>query len=242
MVNVILEIARKEIISYYGRKGIIMQNALLALIFCFVPLQQIQGAIVASGYRASVFSGTMEFYLLFGSLYPVVIASGISIFAFPVERDIKTIEHLLSLPLTNAEIFLGKALAAVATALVWAAIMFTVILGYTLYSNGEHIIWDAPLFTPSLSIMLFAIVPAIILLSTLMTVALTSYISNTRGAYMINIVAMGAMIGVTGARSVLMVEPAVFNMVLLGALLLLLVATYAVSVKSFNREKLIAKT
>jgi ABC-2 type transport system permease protein len=242
MVNVIFEIARKEVTSYYARKGIIMQNALLAVIFCLVPVQQIGSMLAASGYRASAFSGMLEFYLLFATLYPIVIASGISVFAFPVERDQKTIEHLLSLPLANGQIFLGKALAAIATAIVWAAIMFTVILGYTLYANVDSIVWDAPLFTPSLLVMLFAIVPVIILLSTLMTVALTSYISNTRGAYMINVIIMGIMIGVTGVRSEILVDPMLFNLGLLGFLLVLLAATYILSVKSFNREKLIAKT
>jgi ABC-2 type transport system permease protein len=240
MVNVILEIARKEVASYYARKGIIMQNALLAIVFCLVPIQQISANIAATGYHASAFAGLLDFYLLFAAFYPIVIASGISIFAFPVERDQKTIEYLLSLPLTNAEIFLGKVMAAVATALVWAFIMYTVILGYTLIANP--IVWDAPLLTPSLSILLFAIVPAIILLSTMMTVALTSYISNTRGAYMVNVVIMGIMIGLTGAWSALVIEPAAFNLILLAFLALLLIVTYALSVKGFNREKLIAKT
>lgn len=242
MVNVIFEIAKKEVTSYYARKGIIMQNALLAIVFCIVPLQQIGAALAQGGYRASIFPEAMSFFLLFATFYPIVIASGISIFAFPVERDQKTIEHLLSLPLKNSEIFLGKVLAAVATALAWAVVIFSVILGYTLYSNAGNIVWDAPLFTPSLGILLFAIVPGIILLSTMMTVALTTYISNTRGAYMVNIVIMGIMIGVTAARSTLMVDPTLFNLVLLGVILLLLVIMYVVSVKSFNREKLIAKT
>jgi ABC-2 type transport system permease protein len=240
MVNVILEIARKEVTSYYARKGIIMQNALLAIVFCLVPIQQISANIAAAGYHASAFTGILDFYLLFAAFYPIVIASGISIFAFPVERDQKTIEHLLSLPLTNAEIFLGKVLAAVVTALVWAVIIYSAILGYTLTMNP--IVWDAPLLTPSLSILLFAIVPAIILLSTMLTVALTSYISNTRGAYMVNIVIMGIMIGLTGARSAMPVEAATFNLVLLGFLALLLAATYLLSMKGFNREKLISKT
>ncbi len=240
MVNVILEIARKEVTSYYARKGIIMQNALLAIVFCLVPIQQISANIAATGYHASAFTGLLDFYLLFAAFYPIVIASGISIFAFPVERDQKTIEHLLSLPLTNAEIFLGKVLAAVATALIWAVIIYGAILGYTLTMNP--IIWDAPLLTPSLSILLFAIIPAIILLSTMMTVALTSYISNTRGAYIVNVVIMGIMIGLTSARSAMLVEAATFNLMLLAFLALLLVVTYVLSVKGFNREKLIAKT
>jgi len=146
MVNVIFEIARKEATSYYAHKGIVMQNALLAIVFCLVPAQQISSNIAAAGYHASAFAGSLDFYLLFAAFYPIVIASGISVFAFPAERDQKTIEHLLSLPLTNAEIFLGKVLASVVTAFIWAVIMYTVILGYALLANP--IVWDAPCLRP----------------------------------------------------------------------------------------------
>jgi ABC-2 type transport system permease protein len=240
MDSVVLDIAKKEVTSYYSRKGIIMQNALLAIVFCLVPIQQISGAMASAGYRASAFGGLLDFFLLFAAFYPIVIASGISIFAFPVERDQKTIEHLLSLPLTNGEIFLGKVLAAVGTALVWAAIIYAVILGYTLTMNP--VVWDAPLLTPSTGVLLLGIVPAIILLSTMMTVALTSYISNTRGAYMANIVVMAIMIALMGVRSALMIEAVTFNLALLAFLALLLVVTYVISVRSFDRERLIAKT
>lgn len=241
MVNVIIEIAKKEVVSYYNKKGIILQNAILALVFCYAPLQQINGLIAAANYQVSVFAGMLDFFLLVATLCPVVIASGISIFAFPVERDQKTMEHLLSLPLTNGEIFLGKAMAAVATALVWSVVMISVILGAALYMNGSRIVWDAPLLTTSTIILLLAVIPAIILLSTFMTVALTSYISNTRSAYMVNIVLVGILIGVTAARSMIMVDPMTFNLALLAVLLVLLAATYVLSVKNFNREKLIAK-
>jgi len=240
MASIIFEIAKKEVTSYYARKGIVMQNALLAAVFCFVPIQQISAIMAAAGYHVSTFAGALDFFLLFAALNPIVIASGISIFAFPVERDQKTIEHLLSLPLTSSEIFLGKALAALGTALIWAVIIYAAILGYTLTMNP--IVWDAPLLTPSLGILLRGIVPAIILLSTMMTVALTSYISNTRGAYMVNVVILGIMIGLTSVRSMLPVEATTFYLVLFAFLALLLVITYVLSVKSFNREKLIAKT
>jgi ABC-2 type transport system permease protein len=240
MASVIFEIAKKEVTSYYARKGIIMQNALLVIVFCFAPIQQISGTMAAAGYQVSAFAGALDFLLLFAAFSPIVIASGISIFAFPVERDQKTIEHLLSLPLTSSEIFLGKALAAIGTALLWAVVIYAAILGYTFIMNP--IVWDAPLLTPSLGILLLGIVPAIIMLSTMMTVALTSYISNTRGAYIVNVVILGIMIGLMSVRSILMVEAVTFNLALLAFLALLVVVTYVLSVKGFNREKLIAKT
>ena len=55
-----------------------------------------------------------------------------AVMAFPIERDQKTMEHLLSLPLTNGEIFLGKFLSAVVTGIAGLLIVFSVVIGYTL--------------------------------------------------------------------------------------------------------------
>ena len=80
--------------------------------FCYLPISQINGIMAADGYKSSVLSTALDAFLLIAAFSPIVIASGIAIFAFPVERDQKTMEHLLSLPLTNGEIFMGKALAS----------------------------------------------------------------------------------------------------------------------------------
>ena len=57
---------------------------------------------------------SLETYLLFSSMYAVVMGSAIAVMAFPYEKEMRTIEYLFSLPLKDSEIFAGKALAAIA--------------------------------------------------------------------------------------------------------------------------------
>jgi ABC-2 type transport system permease protein len=241
MVNVILEIAKKEISSYYGKKSIIIQNALLLLVFCYLPITQVNGILASEGYRSSILSMALDAFLLVAAFSPIVIASGIAIFAFPVERDQKTMEHLLSLPLTNGEIFLGKALASIVTGLAGVAVVFSIVIGFTIFASGQPIIWDAPLLTPSLAVLIFGVVPAVIVLSTLMIVALSSLIANARSAYIFNLVIMGVMIGLVSAKAALPVDATVYNGGVLVLIAIMIVVTYVVGVRAFSREKLIAK-
>ena len=241
MVSVIFEIAKKEISSYYGKKSVIIQNALLLLVFCYLPITQISSIMAVEGYKSSVLSIALDAFLLVAAFSPIVIASGIAIFAFPVERDQKTMEHLLSLPLTNGEIFMGKALASIVTGLIGAAVVFSVVIGYLVFESGQPIIWDAPLLTPSLAVLIFGVVPAVIVLSTLMIVALSSLIANARSAYIFNLVIMGVMVGLIAAKAALPVDAAVYNTGVLVLVIVMIVVAYTVGIKAFNREKLIAK-
>jgi ABC-2 type transport system permease protein len=241
MAGVIFEIARKEILSYYRHKGIIMQNLLLLIAFSLLPIQQINSLLIRNGYRASALSSALDLFLMVAAFYPIIVASGLSVFAFPVEKDQKTIEYLLSLPLSNGQIFLGKAMAAIIAGIAAMLLVYTVIVGYTFVAEGSHIVHDAPIVTSSLIVLAFAVVPGIIVLSTLMLVAISSYISNARESYMINIVVMGVMIGVNTVKAVNLVEPLVFNLGLLVVLLALIAVSYVISTKSFDRERLITR-
>jgi ABC-2 type transport system permease protein len=240
MVNVIFEIARKEITSYYGRKSIIVQNLILFFVFCILPIQQAGSLLAANGYRASALA-SLDILLMVASFFPIMVECGISVMAFPVERDQKTIEHLMSLPLTDGEIFLGKVLAAIATGLAGMAMVYSAVIGYLLAIEGRRIVWDAPLLTPSLVIFIFAVAPLLVALSTMMLVALSGYIANTRESYLVNVVLMGAMIGVNSVRLEVQVDPLLFNLGLFVLLAALVMITFAVGMKVFSREKLISR-
>lgn len=77
-------------------------------IFSIVPIQQVHSIISYNFYTASSLSIALETSLLFASFYAMVVSSTISAMAFPYEKEQKTIEYLLSLPLTDKEIFWGK--------------------------------------------------------------------------------------------------------------------------------------
>ena len=119
--------------------------------------------------------------------------------------------------------------------------MFSIVIGFTIYASAQPIIWDAPLLTPSLAVLIFGVVPAVIVLSTLMIVALSSLIANARNAYIFNLVIMGVMVGLISAKAVLPVDAALYNTGVLVLVIVMIVVAYMVGIKAFNRERLIAK-
>ncbi|MCD1295241.1 ABC transporter [Methanocella sp. CWC-04] len=241
MVSVIGDLARKEILSYYRSKPAIIRNILMLAIFSVVPIQQIHAVLVSGGYTASALTGALEYLLLFASFYAVVVSSTISAMAFPLEKDQKTIEHLLSLPLTDGEIFLGKVFAAVISGLLSLAFIFSIIVGYTFFADGSRIVWDSGLLTPSLILVVFLLAPMVVVLSVFLIVAVSGFVSSTNEAYMSSFVVLGVLLGLIFAKAYLPVEPLIFNLLLLAVLLTAIFLAYFISVKTFNRERLISR-
>lgn len=240
MVNVILEIALKEISSYYRNKSAILRNILMLLIFCFIPAQQIHAYISANGYTASSLSYSLETYLIFATFYAMMVSTSIAILAFPWEKEHKTIEYLLSLPLTDSEILAGKALSAILSGLFGLVLLFSMIPGFILCIDGSHIVWDSGLLTPSLAMVIFAIAPGIVILSTFLLVVISSFL-NIREAYAASFIIMGLFVGFAFIKALLPVNAIIFNAVLLEIIVIAILVTYTIAVKTFNREAILSK-
>ncbi len=238
MVNIIWEIARKELLSYFTGKMAMLRNLLMLIIFCMVPIMQIDNALRAGEYSSYVLSQSLEFYLLFSCFYALVMASGIAVMAFPYEKEQKTIEYLFTLPLTDSEILAGKALAAIIAGLAGVAFVMAVILGYVLVLNGHLIKWVTPFPTLSLLLTIFSIAPMVVVLSVLIIVAVSSFISSARMTYLPMYVIAGIVMGLSFAR----VELGEYALLMdLGIILMLAAAiavTFVISVKTFSREKI----
>ncbi len=253
MVNVIYEIAKKETGSYYSSKGNLIRNALFLIIFCYIPISQIGKIVGQSGHSSNFLTSVLvgqagnsanalltalDILLIVAAFYPVLISSQIAVMAFPVEKDQKTLEHLLSLPLTNGEIFLGKFLSAVLTGLVGLVLVFSVVIGYTLLNI--NIVWSDLLFNQTLGLLIFVITPLMVILVTLLTVVLSSHISSPREAYIINMVIMGIMLGVNVVMTSVNVDTFIFNIGLAVFLAIATVIMYVVGTRTVSREKLIS--
>jgi ABC-2 type transport system permease protein len=224
MVNVIYEIAKKETVSFYSNRGNLIRNGLLLLVFCYIPISQIGKILGQSGQSSGVLTSVLlgqssstgssllsalNILLLLAAFYPVLISSQMAVMAFPVERDQRTLEHLLSLPLTDGEIFLGKFLSAVLTGLAGLVFVFAVVIGYTLANS--NIAWNTLLLNESLALLIFVISPMMVILVTLLTVVLSSHISSPRDAYIVNMLIMMAMLGLNVAIASVNVDIFMFN-------------------------------
>jgi len=239
MTNVILEIARKETISYYGQKSALLRNVLFLLLFSYLTISQTTKSLGQYGYTSTILATVIDVMIPMAAIFPVTMASGLSISAFPVERDQKTLEHLLSLPLSNREIFLGKFLAAIATGLVGLVLILTVIFGYLFLTC--NIAWATPWFDSpmiALILMVFVIAPMLVVLLILTTVVISSHISS-RELYIVNVVSMFVLLGLNVAVVTLNIDILTFNEGFIAVLAAAILGAYVLGTGTFNRESLI---
>ncbi len=238
MVNVLWEITRKELMSYFTGRMAVLRNLIMLAIFSYVPISQINGALAASGYSSAVLGQSLETYLLFSSFYAIMTGSSIAVMAFPYEKEMKTIEYLFSLPLKNFEIFTGKALAAIIAGLIGLAFVMALVTGGVLAVNWSVIQWTTPFTTVSLLVTALVIAPMTVLLSVLIIVAVSSFITSMRMTYLPTYVIIGIFIGLSFVKYQTGVDALLIDGVMIGLLAVCILGALAVSLKTFNRERI----
>jgi len=236
MVNKILEIMKKEMSSYFYQKSAILRNVLFLGLFGGLTIYELTRAVDQYGSTTSVISSSLNILLALAAIFPVQMSGGLSVMAFPVERDQKTLEHLLSLPLSNRQIFLGKFLAALVAGIVGLALILVIILGFVFFNY--NVSPGVLLSYNSLDLMAFVICPMLVTLLILATVAISSRIS-ARETYIVNIFSMFILLGLNIAVSSLNIDPYTFNAIIAAVLAIGIVVMYAIGIRMFNRESLV---
>ena len=237
MVNVILEIAKKEIKTFF-RQSRAFATVVMLLIFASVSVYNIQNILAHNGYTASALSSALGTFLFLAAVFPASITSGISFMAFAVERDQKTLEYLLSQPVNDNEIFLGKFLAALIAGLASLLIAFSAVIGYTVLTNT--IVWNAPLFTSSLSLLTFVVAPLLVVTFALIASILSRYLSS-RDSFITNMISVAVLLGVFALKITVALDAFSFNLLIGAILAAAVVGMYIFGARNFNREKLVAR-
>jgi len=237
MVNVILEIAKKEIKTFF-RQSRAFATVVMLLIFASLSVYEIQNILAHSNYAASALSSALGTFLFLAAVFPASITSGVSFMAFAVERDQKTLEYLLSQPLNDNEIFLGKFLAAVIVGLGSLLLAFSAVIGYTVLSNP--IVWNAPLFTCSLSLLTFVVAPLLVVTFALIASILSRYLSS-RDSFITNMVSVAVLLGVFALKETVALDALSFNLLVGAILAAAVLGMYIFGTKNFNRESLVAR-
>lgn len=118
--------------------------------------------------------------LMYFLLLPAIIPLAIAVYSIVGEKEQTTLEPLLATPISDLELFLGKALASVIPALVVNWISFGAFLGIVRLFVGS-----VPLQTltaPWLA-SIFGLSPLLALFSVLVTMLVSSRASDARAAY-----------------------------------------------------------
>ena len=172
---------------------------------------------------------------------PLMLSCTIAAEAFVGEKERKTLEALLYTPATDAELFIGKALAALIPGIVftWANfVIFAVVTNIAGYPVMGRI-WFP---TENWLALMIIVVPAVALLGVAATVIISTKVSTFMEAYQASgaLVILIVMLGVAQSTGLLFLSP--FVAVLVGlALFALDACLIRIGIRLVSRSELISR-
>ncbi|MEN6435433.1 MAG: ABC transporter permease subunit [Anaerolineaceae bacterium] len=168
----LINIAPEELMPAYQLKGFLanLPESMTAILSGLTEVQSMQ--VLVLGYLFA------PMFLIF----PLMISTIIAAESFAGERERKTIEALLYTPATDAELFVGKSMAAFLPSLVvtWISfIIYSVVLNVAGFSIYNHLWFPVASWYP----LMFWITPAVALLGIAFTVLISARTPTFMGAY-----------------------------------------------------------
>ncbi len=118
-------------------------------------------------------------------IMPLMFASTIAAESFAGERERKTMEALLYTPASDADLFVGKLVAAAVPSIgiTWISfLVYTVILNLMPYAYFQRFWFPLPTWWP----LIFWITPALAILSIAVTVLISARVQSFQGAYQLS--------------------------------------------------------
>ena len=177
--------------------------------------------------------------LMYFLLLPVIIPLAIAVYSIVGEKEQTTLEPLLATPISDLELFLGKALASVIPALVINWFAFGAFLGATRLFVGA-----VPLQTLTVPWIasIFGLSPLLAFFSVLVTMLVSSRASDARAAYQFSSLAVlpGVIPLIVYSTRKTLVDLALVG--LEGAVLLLAcVVLLYFAIRVFSREQILTR-
>jgi ABC-2 type transport system permease protein len=125
--------------------------------------------------------------LLYFMVLPAVIPLAIAVYSIVGEKEQTTLEPLLATPISDLELFLGKALASVIPAVLINWLAFGLFLTATRIMTGEFLVQT--ITVPWLA-SIFGLSPLLALFSVGVTMIVSSRASDARAAYQVSSLAI----------------------------------------------------
>ena len=181
---------------------------------------------------------SFSFFIVIGAAF---IPLGIAAYSIVGEKIEKSLEPLLATPLTDGEILLGKAIAALLPTLVamyaGAAVFMVGIdavtfgkLGYNYFPN-----W-------TLGVLLIVVVPAAVAMSVLYSVIVSSRANDVRSANSYGILIFLPFMAIYFASEIRIISLDINGLLIIAGILSAIdVALYFVSKAAFQREEILTK-
>lgn len=240
-----LIITRREVRDSFRDWRIIAP--ILILTFLFPSLAQFVASRFTNfvqGYGADIVGERMiPFLLMIVGFFPISISLVIALETFVGEKERKSLEPLLSTPLTNTELYIGKTLAAMLPPLISSYGGMAVYLSSLV---GGELAWRPPLMLV-VQIVLLTTVQALVMITG--AVVVSSQTTSTRAANLLaSFIIIPMTLVIQGESAIMFLAPDADSSQGIGALWAIIVGMVVVVLlllrvgnSIFNREELLGR-
>jgi uncharacterized membrane protein SpoIIM required for sporulation len=230
-------IARRELRDTFRDWRIILPILVLTLGFPWLANWTAQSAVeFVGGYGANIVGERfIPFLLMVVGFFPISFSLVIALETFVGEKERRSIEPLLSMPISDLELYLGKTISAIIPPLLGS------VLGISVYLLGLYLSLG---YTPPpelfVQIFMLNIVSALVMVSG--AVVVSSQTTSVRAANLLASFIIVPMALLIQGESVVMFWGNYDGLwVLLVGLLVVMVILVRMGVKTFNREEILGR-
>jgi ABC-2 type transport system permease protein len=234
----VLAVVRNEFRQYRRNRFILGTTIVLPLVFLGIPLANLL-ALADSAPPESVraLASSAELMML---LVPLVLPTTIAAYAVVGERDQGTLEPMLTTPILEKELILGKALAAIVPSVLIAYLIGAVFAGAVRIQDNHEVV--STVWAPEQILAQVLFVPLLAAWATWVGIAISARSSDVRVAQQLSALASLPMVGLTSLFTFRTLEPSVHLAVTIAVLLLAVdVVAWRVVSAMFDRERLISR-
>ncbi len=236
-LRIVWIIARRELRDTIRDWRIVSPIVILTLLFPWLMNWTAQIAIEFVQKREATIIGErlIPFLLMIVGFFPISFSLIIALETFVGEKERHSIEPLLSMPITDLELYLGKMIAATALPLLGS------LLGISVYLVGLYLsIGWAPTLTLLVQILLLNIVSALVMVSG--AVVVSSQTTSVRAANLLASFIIVPMAILIQGESVVMFwgNYRALWIIVVGLVVVMLILI-RMGVKTFNREEILGR-
>jgi ABC-2 type transport system permease protein len=196
-------VIRKEFQEYRRNRLILLTAAILPVVFLAIPAVTV--ALLPPDAPAEAVTAVVGQAMLFFLIVPVMIPTTIAAYSVIGEREQSTIEPVMTTPVSDHELLLGKAAAATAPAVVMAWVMFVAFLAVAAPLGTEAV--REQVFQPGWFVAQALLSPALAVLSIEVGMAVSARSSDIRVAQQVSALTMLPILGGIVVISLGLVDP-----------------------------------
>jgi len=229
---------RKELRDFRRNKFIVATMVFLPLFAVFVPFLSVLG--IKQDAPAAVVRNVLGGASLTFFLVPLILPTVIAAYAIVGEREQGTLEPVLTTPVRESELLIGKALAAVVPCVSIAYGLYVVFRVVVVSAAAPVVVHLAGQPSQLIAVILFA--PLLALFSIWVGLAISVRSNDVRVAQQLSGLAVIPMLGLIALFSFRVITPSV-TVALAGAVLLVVLdlAAWRVVSALFDRERVLTR-